>query len=480
MQTVGPWKLKPKNIITKGEKVMKRKMKNACRAVCFVLTLLFGVVAFASAQGMPTAVPEQVGLSSERLERIDKFIQTQMDNKEISGASVIVGRRGKVAYKKAFGLADIDAKKPMRTDTIFRLCSSSKMIGAVAGMIAWEDGLFDLYDPVSKYIPEVKDLKVMEVDPNDPSKYKIVPARTPMLMYQAFNFTAGMSYHLLLGFTHPALQKMFDDAPINDGYWPNTYTNVEWLKERVKLPLVNHPGEQFNYGRNLQVMTAVIEVITGMSFGEWCQKRIFDPLGMNDTHFFVPDEKMDRVASLYFKLDGKLVKAEEGKTYLGMEYGISEVIDPYWFRASKNPKKYYGAGESLLSTVEDYAKFLQMLVNGGELNGARILSPKTIEFMNAKHIKDWGVCKQLFDQYFAGYTWGLGWAVLEDVGVGHHIGTPIGKGKGPQITWNGWMGTRQYVDFEEELFVILMSQKLPAPQPWIDKLKDLVYQAIIE
>jgi CubicO group peptidase (beta-lactamase class C family) len=217
-----------------------------------------------------------------------------------------------------------------------------------------------------------------------------------------------------------------------------------------------------------------------MKFGDFVQERLFKPLGMNDTHFFVPDDKMDRVTALYFKVDGKLIKAEEGKIYKGAEYGISEQVDPFWFRASKNPQKYFAAGEGLVSTIEDYARFLQMLVNGGEFNGVRILSRKTIEFMTANHIKDLDCCIQIFGPPLAGYGWGMGLAVLKDNGTGHHIGTPLGKGRGGQFTWSGWMGTLQYVDPEEELFMMVMSQKLPWPQPWKEKFKDLVYQAIID
>jgi CubicO group peptidase (beta-lactamase class C family) len=443
--------------------------------ISFVLCL--GFYSQPLAQNLPSAKPEEVGLSSERLSRIDQFIQTQIKNKKMSGAVVFVGRKGKVAYMKAFGLADIENKKPMRTDTLFRLCSSSKMISAVAAMIAWEDGLFYLYDPVTKYIPEMKDLTVIEYDPNDTNKYKIVPANKPMFVYQSLNFTSGFTYHLL---SPPAMKKILSDSKVNDGFWPNDYTMVEYLKERIKVPLVNHPGERWNYGTNLQIIGAIVEKTSGMSFGDFCRERIFKPLGMKDTYFFVPDDKMDRVAALYFNINGEFKKAEEGKTYVGPEYGISEPTDPFWFRASKNPKKYFALGEGIISTMEDYSKFLQMLVNGGELNGVRILSPKTIEFMTANHIKNLPYGTQSFGTSMAGYGWGLGFAVLDDAGVGHHIGTPVGKGKGGQYYWSGWMGTRQYIDPEEDLIMMIMSQKLPWPQNWINKVKDLVYQAIID
>ena len=421
-------------------------------------------------------LPEDVGMSSERLSRLDIYINKQIKNREFSGATMIIGRRGEVIYKKAFGLADIEENKPMRTDTMFRLCSSSKMIAAVAGMILWEEGLFDLLDPVSKYLPEVKDLTVVEYDLNDPGNYEVVPAKTPLLVHHGFNFTSGLTY---IGF-NPVIDDFLRGSPADqNGFYPYDFDSIEYLNERAKLPLLNHPGEQFNYGRDLQIVAALVEKLTGKSFNDFLKERIFDKLQMNDTHFFVPEEKMNRVTSLYLRDGDQLIKAEEGKTYKDDKYGIAIELDPYWFRASKNPQKFAAAGEGLVSTVEDYARFLQMMANGGKLNDSRILSPKTIEFMMANHIEGLECCYQNMAVGMGGYGWGLGTSVLLN-NSGGSIGTPMGIGKGGQYTWGGWMGTIEYVDPEEELFFTFMSQKLPLLQQPTGKIKDLVYQAIID
>ena len=180
------------------------------------------------------ALPEDVGMSSERLARIDNYINKQIDNREFSGATMIIGRRGEVVYKKAFGLADIEENKPMRTDTMFRLCSSSKMVAAVAGMILWEEGLFDLLDPVSKYLPEVKDLTVVEYDVNGSGNYEVVPAKTPLLVHHGFNFTSGLTY---IG-SNPVIDGFLKGtAASHNGFYPYDFDSIEYLNERAKLPL---------------------------------------------------------------------------------------------------------------------------------------------------------------------------------------------------------------------------------------------------
>jgi CubicO group peptidase (beta-lactamase class C family) len=445
-------------------------MKKRIAVSSILCIFIIGLSSFVLAQAIPTAVPEEVGLSSERLQRIDRYIQNQMDKKELSGAVVLVARKGKVAYKKAIGLADIEEKKPMKTDTIFRMCSSSKMISAVAGMIAWEEGLFQLFDPVSKYIPELKDSKVIEYNPKDPTKFKIVPARSPMTVYHAFTFTAGFTYAAFFG--GPPLAKMLHGDGLNHGFWPNDYDLAGYFKRRARHPFLNHPGEKWNYGMDLQVVARIVEVQTGMSFGDFCRERIFKPLGMKDTHFFLPDHKRSRLATLYLRSAKGLETTAAGKTINRPELAILEDTDPFWFMASKSPGKYFGAGEGLVSTIEDYAIFLQMMLNGGELNGVRILSSKTIELITEDQVSGIACCKQAFGPAMDGYGWGLGMAVQNDLGGGN-IGSP------GVYRWGGWMGTLNLVDPKEDMFMLLMTQQLPN-NSIVTKFTDLVYQAIVD
>ena len=327
-----------------------------------------------------------------------------------------MSRQGKVAHFKAYGMADIEDKKPMRLDSMFRICSMSKLISAVAGMMLWEQGYFSLQDPVSKYIPELKDLKVIEYDPKDRTKYTIVPAKTPMRIFHAFNFTSGYTY--TGGLAGPALSKMIADAGLNNGYWFNNYDLAEYFKRMATVPLLNHPGEQWNYGMDLQVVARLVEIFSGMNFGDFCQERIFKPLGMKDTYYYVPDEKVSRVATLYLKTAKGLEKTEQGKIYDRPELGIEEPLNPFWFTGG--PKKYFGAGESLISSTEDYAKFLQMMLNGGILNGVRLLGRKTVEFMAIDQAVDIPCCKQILGVE----GWGLGVATIKEPGKTHIIGTP--------------------------------------------------------
>lgn len=433
-------------------------------SIVFVLFCCVGPIV--SAQGLPTAKPEQVGLSSERLERIDKYFKDIIDKKEIAGAVTMVVRHGKIAHFKAYGMADIEDKKPMKKDSLFRICSMTKAISAAAGMMLWEQGYFGLTDRVAKYIPEMRKLNVIEYDPKDNSKYTVVPAKNPLLVYHAFNFTAGFTYSGFLA--GPALTKMLADAGLNNGFWPNDYDLAEYLKRRAEVPLRNHPGEQWNYGTNLQVVARLVEIFSGMKFGDFCREKIFKPLGMNDTYFYVPEEKVPRVATLYLKTAAGLEKTERGKTYIRPDAGIEEPLDPFWF--AKGPKNYFGAGEGLITSAEDYAKFLQMMLSGGTLNGVRLLGRKTVEFMTVDHIPDISCCQQVLGVQ----GWGLGVSLVKDPGKNHMIGTP------GSYYWGGWMSTIWRIDPKEDMFYVLMTQRLPSGAVYQNKFHDLVYQAIVK
>jgi len=442
-------------------------MKKNLMRLAIVVVLFIGMSSALWAQGLPTAKPEQVGLSSERLSRIDTYFKDIIDKKEISGAVTLVARHGKIAYFKAYGMADIEDKKPMKKDSLFRICSMTKVISAAAGMMLWEQGRFNLADRVAKYIPAMRRLKVIEYDPTDPSKYTIVPAKNPMLIYHAFNLTAGFTY----GFNFLAgapLAKLLADAGLNSGFWPNDYDDAEYLEKRSQVPLRNQPGEQWNYGNDLQVVARLVEVLSGMSFGDYCREKIFKPLGMNDTYFYPPEEKVARVATLYLKSGAGLEKTERGKTYLNPAMLIEEPLDPFWF--AHGPKKYFGAGEGLITSTEDFAKFMQMLLNGGTLNGVRLLSPKTVEFMTTNQIEGITCCQQTLGVQ----GWGLGVALFQDPGKMHVIGAP------GSYYWAGWMSTTWNIDPKEDMYFILMTQRLPSGSDYQSQFRTLVYQSIVK
>jgi CubicO group peptidase (beta-lactamase class C family) len=437
----------------------------------FLTALIFSILFISlgssvSAKNLPTVKPEKVGLSSERLARIDKYFQSIIDKKEIAGAVTLVARHGKIAHFKAYGLADIEDKKPMTKDSMFRICSMTKAISAVAGMMLWEQGYFSLTDPVSKYIPEMKDLKVIVYDPKDRTKFTIVPAKSPMLIYQAFNMTAGFTYNGFLA--GPELSKLLGEAGLNNGFWPNDFDLAEYFKRRAQIPLRNQPGEQWNYGKDLQVVARLVEIFSGMNFGDFCRERIFKPLGMENTYFYVPEEKLFKVATLYLKTKEGLEKTVMGKTYIRPELGIEDPLDPFWF--AKGPKKYFGAGEGLISTTEDYAKFLQMLLNGGTLNRVRLLGSKTIKFMTTNQIIGIPCCQQILGVQ----GWGLGVSLVEEPGKNHIIGTS------GAFYWAGWMSTTWKIDSKEDMLYVLMTQRLPSGNFYQDEFNTLVYQAITD
>ena len=339
---------------------------------------------------------------------------------------MIIGRRGEVVYRKAFGLADIEEKQAYadRYNVPVVLVLQNE-IAAVAGMILWEEGLFDLLDPVSKYLPEVKDLTVVEYDLNDPGNYEVVPAKTSLLVHHGFNFTSGLTY---IGF-NPVIDDFLRGSPADqNGFYPYDFDSIEYLNERAKLPLLNHPGEQFNYGgRDLQIIAALVEKLTGKSFNDFLKERIFDKLQMNDTHFFVPEEKMNRVTSLYLRDGDQLIKAEEGKTYKDDKYGIAIELDPYWFRASKNPPEVCCGRRGFGFNGRRLRKILQMMANGGKLNDSRILMPKPLNLRWPTTSKWMSSVYQNMAVGMGGYGWGLGTSVLLN-NSGVSIGTPMGIG----------------------------------------------------
>ena len=317
-----------------------RKLKCACLLLFFITTLAFG-------QGLPMAVPEAVGVSAERLERIRPVMQGYVDDGRLPGFLTVVARRGKIVHFETIGMRDVENSKPVEPDTIFRIYSMSKPITSVAVMILYEEGHFQLGTPVSKFIPEFENMEVYNEEQTEISDAKKKITIKHLLMH-----TAGFTY----GWGNKPVDERYKKLKI----FESGATLLDMVKKLGDIPLVHEPGERWTYGVSIDVLGYLVEVVSGMPFEEFLQTRLFVRLGMVDTGFSVPPEKVDRFAALYRP---------------DKEGGLERVGDAPL--ANDEVSFFPSGGGGLVSTAADYIRFSQMLLNGGELDGVRILGKKT-------------------------------------------------------------------------------------------------------
>jgi len=406
--------------------------------------LVFVLVYPALGQGLPDAAPEEVGLSPARLNRINAAINKHIEANNIAGAVSAVVRRGKIAHFESFGMMDIEAEKPMRKDAIFRIASMSKPITSTAIMILYEEGHFLLSEPVSKYIPEFANPKVI-VPSSTPDALRFEPARREIAIRHLLNHTSGISYGEGLH------SKLYSQAKITSGLDPTEGTIGDMVKRLARQPLISHPGEEFNYSLSIDVLGCLVEVVSGMSCDEFLGMRIFAPLKMHDTHFVLPGNKLSRLARTYCRTDDDKLQKED--------------VDPMFLVN----QTYFSGGAGLVSTAPDYMRFAQMILNGGELDGVRILSRKTVELMTSNSIGD------LYSAFrpHSGDKFGYGFGIRTERGQFDELES-IGI-----IGWDGAFYTRFWIDPKEQLIGIFMSQ---AKDNWnsnfINKHRVLVYQAV--
>lgn len=420
--------------------------------------LLLYIVASAAGQGLPTAEPEDVGLSSSRLERIDRTITTAITDKEVAGATVLIARQGRTAYYKAFGMADAEAGKGMRGDTIFRIASMTKAVTSVAVMMLYEEGHFLLGDPISKFIPEFRKPRVLLLDSLQAERsgpMPTEPAKRGIRVRDLLKHTAGLTYQW-----NKHLGKVYSDAEITHGLHQDESTLGEKMKRLAGLPLLFHPGEEHHYSLSVDVLGYLVEVVSGQTLDRFFQERLFGPLAMEDTHFFPPENKLDRLAVVYKPAEGGGIERAPGGAIKGSGSFVYSVDYPY-----KGPKRYFSGGGGLCSTASDYVRFCQMLLNGGELDGARILSRKSVELMTTDHVKEM--------RKWNGFGLGFGIARdLAELGESGSVGT---------FGWGGFFYTQFRIDPLEEMVTIFMAQKHPAGGTKLaDRFRALAYQAIID
>ena len=425
------------------------------RSLLAIGGLLALVAGSCTAPPPETALP---GLDPERLARLDAALQAYVDAGTLPGAVALVASRGETAYLKAFGHRDREAGDPLETDDIFRIASQSKAVVSVAIMMLQEEGRLLISDPVGRHLPEYLETTVARA--NDDGTYDVVAARQPITIRHLLTHTAGITYG------GGAAAREWVEADITGWYFAHRDEPIrETVRRMAALPFEADPGEYWVYGYATDILGAVVEVASGLPLDEFLRTRIFEPLGMPDTHFYLPPEKRDRLTVVYSAGQDGLARAPDP----GGMVGQGAYVD--------GPRMSFSGGAGLLSTAPDYARFLQMLLNGGKLGDARILSPKSVELMTVDHlggllVRDLNDASAVFGAE-RGVGFGLGFRVVEDVGA---HGVPGSEGI---YGWGGAYHSSYWVDPEEELVVVYLAQLIPAGN--LDdhaKFRALVYQAI--
>jgi CubicO group peptidase (beta-lactamase class C family) len=395
--------------------------------------------------------PEEAGLSSSRLSRIDKAIEEFVHDQWIPGAVALIVRDGKIVYYKSFGYSDIDKKTPLRKDDIFRIASQSKAITSLAAMMLWEEGKFLLDEPVSNYIPEFKSQKVLKSFNSKDSTFTSEPAKGEITIRQLFTHTSGLDYAVI---GSQEFNAIYAKANVPSGIGYDKGLLADKIKILGGLPLKHQPGERWTYGLNTDVLGYLIEIWSKMPFDQFLKTRIFDPLGMKDTYFYLPKDKYNRLVSLHEIKDGKVSK---------MKTPPYDAFDANYPTLSGT---YFSGGAGLSSTVEDYAKFLQLFLNKGEYNGVRLLSRKTVELM---------LTDQIPDSVNPGSEFGLGFGLETEK---NDRQSPVSLGS---FSWGGAFNTQYWADPKERLIGIIYTNVYASPYWTIgEKFKVLTYQSIAD
>ncbi|MBK9137657.1 MAG: beta-lactamase family protein [Verrucomicrobia bacterium] len=405
-----------------------------------------------SHRSAPLAVarPASVGMSAERLSRIDAMCREAVASGNLPGVVALVARHGKIVYHEAHGMADNAAGRPLRKDDIFRIASQTKAITATAVMMLWEEGRFRLDDPISKFIPEFKNPQVLKTYNDADGTWTAEPARGEITIRHLLTHTSGIGYGVIDG--DERFRKMYARAGITDLFTTEPVTIGDSVKKLAKLPLHHHPGERFTYSEGLDVLGYFIEVVSGQTFDAFLRQRLFEPLGMKDTGFYLPDAKAGRLVAVQQKANGQWERYPV--TFYDPDYPI------------KGAKTFFSGGAGLCSTARDYATFLQMYLNGGELNGVRILSRTTIATMMQNQVGDlWGGGDKVY---------GLAFGVVTEKGQARG-----GEGSPGTFDWGGYFNTQYFADPRERIVGVLMKQ---TQGPVMDdtgwKFRQLVGQAV--
>lgn len=419
-----------------------------------VNSLIIGLLALLAAHlavAMEVAEPGEVGVIAERLKRIDQAIEEDIEAGEIPGAVAIVARHGKIVYHRAFGSADVASNEAMRTDSIFRIASMTKAVTSVAAMVLYEQGHFQLKDPVSDYLPEFADMRVISKMADDGTIAETVPAVQPIRIIDLLTHSSGIGYAFIPG----DLQKSYTSAGLIAGATGRDMVLKDQMALLAKQPLAFEPGTKWQYGLNTDVLGYLIEVLSGQSLDEFLEQHILGPLHMDDTYFYLPDEKRDRLVTLYAHVEGQGLVVSKGTE------GDIKLDNPNY--PIEGARTYFSGGAGLSSTAYDYARFIQMLLNDGELDGVRVLSRKSVELMRTARFDYDG-------------------DAVPDIGLGFTVVGNLGKygelGSSGMYSWGGAFNTRFWIDPEEGMIGVFMSQVRPFESDIAAKFSTLMYQAI--
>ena len=422
------------------------RLRPALLALCLVAAL--GGFQASLAQDLAPTVPESVAVSSERLDRLTSTLQQYVDDGQLAGAVALIARHGRVVYHEAVGMRDIESRDAMPQDAIFRIASQTKALVSVAVMVLQEQGKLLISDNLSKYLPEFEKTTVAVKKNGD--EYKVEPSRRPITLRDLLTHTAG------IGYGYGPAKERWAKADIQGWYFAHREEEVGATVARMaSLPFAAQPGESFVYGYNTDILGAVVERVSGQRLDAFLREAILEPLGMADTHFYLPPEKASRLATVYSATKGGLERAPEP----GLGTGQGHYV--------KGPRVSFSGGAGLLSTAKDYARFLQMMLNGGTLNGNRVLSRKSVELMTVDHLN--GI------EFAPGQGFGLGFSVVTDLGARGQPGT-VGE-----FGWGGAYHSTYWVDPREGLVVAYLTQLIPANE--LDdhaKLRALIYQALMD
>lgn len=405
--------------------------------------------------GMPKIKPEDAGMSINKLARIGLEMEWFVDHAQVPGLVTIVARHGQLVYADSRGYADVKKRKPLIPETIFRLFSMTKPITCAAVMMLYEEGLFSLDDPIADYLPEFEMMKVWSDD-------RLVDAHRPITIRHLLTHTAGFTYSNRAS----PVAKMFEDVEVHGVLNRLSGKNLEQhVRQLSEFPLLAQPGTAWNYGESMGVLGRLLEVLSGCSFREVLKKRLLEPLGMVDTDFFVPQEKVDRLASLYdLRPDGVIMPADP-KNY-GGDY------------CKKPPLEYGGAG--LVGTVADYLRFAQMLLNKGEFKSTRFLSPSSVKLMMSNQLgSEFGdnplVTLDSPRTKTKGLGFGFGGSVTDSIASSQY-------GSLGEFSWGGWANTDFWIDPKQDLIGMIFTQVIPVDTYLMtrSRIHELIYQAIIE
>jgi len=415
----------------------------------FPLILLILIVLDSCTQStiLKESNPASANMSAERLVRIDRMLQQYVDSGWVAGSVGFIARDNMIIYNKSFGVSDLDTKTPLRSDDIFRIASQTKAITSIAVMMLFEEGKFLLDDPISKYIPEFAHPVVLDKFNEKDTTYTAIPANREITIRDLLTHTSGIDY---AGIGSKNMNAIYSKAGIPTGFVSEKIVLADKMKALGKMPLVHQPGERFTYGLNIDVLGYLVEVLSGESLDNFFKTRIFEPLGMNDTYFYIPAEKGDRLVKVNTEDQNRhLVTAN----YPMVNYPLSGGT-------------YYSGGAGLSSTVKDYAIFLQMLLNNGEYNGKKLLSRRTIELITSNQIGALNLGRNKF---------GLGFEITSASGQ-----AKLGVSEG-SFSWGGYFGTTYWADPKEKLVCLMFVQQSPLRHGEIqDKFRALVYQALAD